>query len=85
MDLAIVTTPTLISSELLVSILLVPQCTMTDLIYFGNTISLKRHKTFSIRLSVRLVTGSMFFPTVFASWSLITEKDAWKVRRGSFS
>ena len=49
MDLPIVTTPTLILSELLVLILLVPQCITTDLIDFGNTISLMRHKTFSIR------------------------------------
>ena len=42
MDLAIVTTPTLISSELLVSILLVPYCITTDLIDFGNSILLKR-------------------------------------------
>ena len=49
MDLAIVTTPTLIPSELLVSILLVPQCITTDLLDFGNTLLLMRHKTFSIR------------------------------------
>ena len=49
MDLAIVTIPTLISSELLVSILLVPQCIITDLIDFGNTVSLMHHKTFSIQ------------------------------------
>ena len=49
MDLAIVTTPTTISSEQLVLILLVPQRITIDLIDFGNTISLMRHKTFSIR------------------------------------
>ena len=48
MDLAIVTTPRFISSELEVSILLVPQCITTDLIDFGSTISLMCHKTFSI-------------------------------------
>ena len=49
MEVAIVTTPTLISSELQLSILLAPQCITTDLIDFGNTIWLIRHKTFSIR------------------------------------
>ena len=48
MDLAIVTTPTLISTELMVSILLEGQCITTDLIDFGNAILLMRHKTFSI-------------------------------------
>ena len=47
MDLAIVA-PTLISSELLVSILLVPQFITSGPMDFGNTISLMRHKTFSI-------------------------------------
>ena len=48
MDLAIVTTPTLISSELLVLVLLVPQCITTDLIDFDSTILLMCHKTFSV-------------------------------------
>ena len=48
MDLAMIATPKLISSELLVLILLVPQCITTDLIDFGSTILLMHHKTFSI-------------------------------------
>ena len=49
MDLAIVTALTLILFELLVSILLVLQCITTDLIDFGSTLSLMRHKMFSTR------------------------------------
>ena len=51
MDLhvAIVTTPTLITSELLVSIVLVPQSITTDLTDFRNPTSLVRHKTFAIQ------------------------------------
>ena len=49
MDLAIVITPKLISSELLVPILFVPQCITTDLTDFGNTILLMSHKAFSTR------------------------------------
>ena len=60
MDLAIVTTPTLISSELLVSILLVLQGIMTDLILFGDTTLLMRHKTFSIRSPPNCINGEFF-------------------------
>ena len=49
MDIATVIIPKLISSELLVSVLFVPQCRTTDLTDFGSTISLMRHKMFSTR------------------------------------
>ena len=41
--------PKLISSELLVSVLFVPQCLTTDLADFGSTISSTRCKTFLAR------------------------------------
>ena len=47
MDLAITKAPKLIPSDLLVLILFIKQCKMTDLTAFGSTILLMRHEIFS--------------------------------------
>ena len=60
MDLAIVTTLTLIPFELMVSISLVLEGLMTDLIDFGDTTLLMRHKTISIWSPLNCINGEFF-------------------------
>ena len=64
MDSAMVSIQKIISCELLVLILFVTQSTITDLADLGSIISIRRHKTFSVR----------FPPIPRLMWSYMVKK-----------